>query len=137
MTSQLLVNVYLNEFDWWIKQKLSIKYYFRYCDDFIIVLQKRQDVEILIPLIREKLKEYALELHPQKLSVRKVRQGIDFLGYVILPHCIVLRTKTKARIYKKLQNIDKAQIDSYLGVATYAKGRDLIKELLQHKSFRE
>src|SRR3989344_6289457 len=37
LTSQLLINIYMNEFDQFIKRKLKIKYYIRYADDFIIL----------------------------------------------------------------------------------------------------
>ena len=77
---------------------LKVKYYARYTDDFVIVSDDKNYLEKLIPLIqsflREKLK---LELHPSKVSIRKYRQGIDFLGYVALSHHIALRTKTKKR----------------------------------------
>jgi len=37
LTSQLLVNVYMNEFDQFAKHVLKIKYYIRYADDFVIL----------------------------------------------------------------------------------------------------
>ncbi|MDD4902790.1 MAG: reverse transcriptase/maturase family protein, partial [Patescibacteria group bacterium] len=37
LTSQLLVNIYLNEFDQFVKRDLKIKYYARYADDFIFL----------------------------------------------------------------------------------------------------
>ncbi len=37
ITSQLLANIYLNELDKFIKHKLKVKYYIRYCDDFVIL----------------------------------------------------------------------------------------------------
>ena len=33
LTSQLFANVYLNEFDQFVKHKLKIKYYIKYADD--------------------------------------------------------------------------------------------------------
>jgi len=36
-----------------------------------------------------------LRLHKNKVSIRKLKQGVDFLGYVVLPHHRLLRTKTK------------------------------------------
>ncbi len=44
-----------------------------------------------------------LELHPKKVEIRKFRQGVDFLGYIIFPHYIILRAKTKRRIIKKIR----------------------------------
>ena len=49
--------------------------------------------------LKEELK---IELHPKKVDIRPLHQGIDFLGYVTLPHHRVLRTKTKRRMFRKL-----------------------------------
>ena len=49
-------------------------------------------------------RELFLEMHPNKVSIRKSSQGADFLWYVILPHHRQLRTKTKRRIVKKLKD---------------------------------
>src|SRR3989344_3954373 len=37
LTSQLFVNIYMNEFDQFMKHKLKAKYYIRYADDFVIL----------------------------------------------------------------------------------------------------
>ena len=37
LTSQLLVNIYMNKFDQWIKHIMKVKYYIRYADDFVIL----------------------------------------------------------------------------------------------------
>jgi hypothetical protein len=51
-----------------------------------------------------------LELHPLKTIIRKPNQGMDFLGYVIFPHHKLLRTKTRKRMFKKIE-IARAGID--------------------------
>jgi len=105
LTSQLFANVYLNEFDQYMKHQLKIKAYARYTDDFVIVSNERDYLERLLLPIQSFLEDkLELKLHPKKLSIRKARQGTDFLGYVILPHYRVLRTKTRRRIFRKLKN---------------------------------
>ncbi len=127
VTSQLFANVYMNIFDQYIKHKLKIKYYVRYCDDFVIVSQEKKFLESIIPKIFEFLKtELELKLHPRKVEIRKLSQGIDFLGYVILPHYRVLRTSTKKRLLRKAkENLSKGSIDSYLGVLSHCKGHNI------------
>ena len=79
-----------------------------------------------------------LRLHPQKVEIRKLSQGIDFLGYVVLPHHIVLRTKTKQRMFRKLKQkrlgLASGQItpesynqtpQSYLGILKHGDNHDL------------
>ena len=143
VTSQLFANVYLNELDQFVKHKLKGKYYLRYCDDFIILNKDIKYLKKLIVKIDDFLnKELKLTLHPNKIIIRKNRQGIDFLGYVVLPHYRLLRTKTKRRIIRKMTNkyellrdelITKESfnqsLQSYLGVLKHCKGYEIKKEI--------
>lgn len=115
-----------------MKHKLKVKYYIRYCDDFVIVSKKREFLEFLLPKISEFLEQkLQLKLHPRKVEIRKVLQGTDFLGYVILPHYKVLRTSTKKRILRKAkENLSKGSKCSYLGVLSHCKGYNLSKSFL-------
>ncbi len=89
LTSQLFSNVYLNDFDHFVKNELGIKYYGRYVDDFVIVHQNKDYLKSLIPKIRDYLKnELQLELHPKKIYMQHFSKGVKFLGVVIKPHRI-------------------------------------------------
>lgn len=104
LTSQLFANVYMNELDQFVKHELKVKHYARYTDDFVIVSSDRAYLAGLIEPIQRFLGERLnLALHPNKVSIRPYRQGIDFLGYVALPHHIVVRTKTRHRAFRKLK----------------------------------
>jgi RNA-directed DNA polymerase len=104
LTSQLFANVYMNEFDQFVKHVLKIKYYARHTDDFVIVSDSAQTLELLIPRIQaflcDKLK---LSLHPDKVSILPYHRGTDFLGQIVFPHHRLLRTKTKKRMWRKLR----------------------------------
>ena len=143
VTSQLFSNIYLNELDQYIKRVLRVKHYIRYADDFVLLSRNRDYLENLIPEIERFLSDkLKLQLHPNKIEIRKARQGIDFLGYVIFPHHIVLRTKTKRRMFRKL-TLKKQQLDagiiskesfhqtlqSYRGILTHCRGYQLLQEL--------
>jgi len=143
LTSQLFANIYLNEFDQFVKHKLRVKRYIRYTDDFIIVAEDRSYLEDVISPVRAFLLDnLVLDLHPKKITIRKFRQGVDFLGYVILPHYRLLRTKTKQRIIRKLKErvreynnglISKQTLEqslqSYLGVLSHADSHRLGNDL--------
>jgi|WetSurMetagenome_2_1015567.scaffolds.fasta_scaffold02993_5 RNA-directed DNA polymerase len=104
VTSQLFANIYLNELDWFIKRELKIKFYLRYCDDFIVLDKDKNNLLAIIPLLRIFLgEELKLKLHERKIIIRKLNQGMDFLGYVMLPHYSVLRTKTRNRAVRKIK----------------------------------
>jgi len=135
LTSQLFANIYLNELDYFVKQELREKYHLRYCDDFLILGNDQEHLANLIKPIEHFLDEKLhLFLHPNKVTIGKLDQGIDFLGYVILPHYKVLRTKTKKRMFKKLKKKKKEykpgeifkedlnrSIQSYLGLLSHGK----------------
>lgn len=118
LTSQLLVNIYMNEFDQWIKHPMKIKYYIRYADDFVILHQDKDYLWELVPKISDFLEEHLkLSLHPHKLFIKTISSGFDFLGWVHFPHYRVLRTTTRRRMFKNLQVSQKPEtVTSYLGL---------------------
>ncbi|OGN27983.1 MAG: hypothetical protein A2941_03070 [Candidatus Yanofskybacteria bacterium RIFCSPLOWO2_01_FULL_49_17] len=144
LTSQLFGNIYMNEFDQFVKHKLRVKNYCRYTDDFIIVSSEKEYLEELIPRIEAFLGERLhLKLHPAKVSIRKMGQGVDFLGYVQFLNHRLLRVKTRRRIFRKFNNqILKYQqgiisreklnssLQSYLGVFGHADTFSIEQELL-------
>ncbi len=143
VTSQLFANIYLNELDQFMKHKLKIKYYVRYCDDFIILSKDKYYLEKIIKEISNFLKDNLnLNLHPRKITIRKVGQGIDFLGYVTFPHHRILRTKTRRRMFKKIkqrkEKLERGEItkksfeqtlNSYYGMLSHCKGFKIRKEI--------
>ena len=129
VTSQLFSNIYLNELDYFVKHNLRQKFYIRYCDDFISLHQDKKYLENLVPQIANFLRvSLKLELHPNKITIRKINQGVDFLGYVALPRYRVLRTKTKQRI---LRLANSKNLQSYLGVLKHANAYKLREELIK------
>jgi retron-type reverse transcriptase len=144
VTSQLFANVYLNEFDQFVKHTLKKRYFIRYCDDFAILDCDREQLVKLIPIMQGFLSQrLKLSLHPNKVIIRKLSQGIDFLGYVVVPHATVLRTKTKRRTFRKLEqkicaynsgNISEENLNhslqSYLGILSHANAHRLRNDLL-------
>lgn len=135
LTSQIFANIYMNELDQFVKQKLKIKYYIRYADDFIILDSNKDNLykytSILVNFLDENLK---LELHPNKIILRKLSWGIDFLGYIVLPHYILPRTKTKKRIIKRIlkERISNQSLQSYLGYLKHANTYRLRENLKAH-----
>ena len=143
LTSQLFANIYLNELDQFVKHNLKIKYYIRYCDDFLILDSDREHLANLVSIIEKFLQtKLKLSLNQNKVFISKLSQGIDFLGYVVLPHYRVLRTRTKKRMFKKL-GFKRAQLStgeisgkafeqarqSYLGILSHCQSQKLKQKL--------
>ena len=127
LTSQLLVNIYMNEFDQFVKHKLKVKYYIRYADDFVILHQDREYLQHVLPNISGFLSEQLkLSLHPDKVSIKTLASGVDFLGWVHFPNHRVLRTATKKRMLRRVaENSSPETLDSYLGLLNHGNGYKL------------
>ncbi|KKR32110.1 MAG: Retron-type reverse transcriptase [Parcubacteria group bacterium GW2011_GWF2_39_8b] len=121
LTSQLLVNVYMDWFDQWMKHRLRAKYYIRYADDFVVMSRDKSELENILIQIRFFLKEnLSLDLHQNKVFITTLASGVDFLGWVHFPHHRVLRTVTKRRMLKNLKdNLSKETKTSYKGMLTW------------------
>ena len=118
LTSQLLVNVYMHEFDIYIKQELRAKYYIRYADDFVLLSYDREYLYKTLPKINGFLEEKLfLNLHEDKVHIKNYTTGIDFLGWIHFPHHRIIRTSTKRKILKKLSKHPRPEtINSYRGL---------------------
>jgi retron-type reverse transcriptase len=134
VTSQLFANIYLNDLDNFIKQNLKLKFYLRYCDDFVILLKSPRYRLEFIERIDYFLKtSLHLTLHPRKISVSTLSKGIDFVGYVQFLHYRRLRPQTKRRLKSRLKEglklfhtgkLTKEKMDqkvqSYFGILSHA-----------------
>lgn len=127
LTSQLLANVYLNELDQFVKQKLKVKNYIRYADDFVLLSRDRSELKRLLYVISDWLgKELKLCLHPDKVSIDTVASGVDFLGWVHWPEYRVLRDVTRKRMLKKVAGgVSEESLASYRGMLKWGNGYKL------------
>ncbi len=88
--------------------------------------------QLVLPIRQFLNRSLKLDLHEGKIKLRKLNQGIDYLGYVIRSHHRVLRTKTKNRILKRAARgeIDDHSLCSYLGILRHCRGWGISKKLL-------
>lgn len=63
-TSQYAGNLLLSPIDWYIKQDLKVKGYFRYCDDLVFFSDSKQELKAVYKLVRNKLSELNLKVKP-------------------------------------------------------------------------
>lgn len=143
LTSQIFTNIYLDPFDRFVAHRIGGSRYARFADDFVVV---SHDPFVLRSLkveaewfLSERLK---LTLHPQKVTLAPLHQGLDFLGYVILPHYRRVRSTTVRRMFRKLSEKVtgyysghvscehvKRSVNSYLGVLGHAAAYKVSKNL--------
>ncbi|MCI9247282.1 MAG: RNA-dependent DNA polymerase [Clostridia bacterium] len=141
-TSQYFANVYLNQLDHFMKEKLRVKYYVRYMDDFVLLLENKAQCKEMLEKITEFLtKELGLSLN-KKTNYFKAKQGVRFCGYKVYENHILLlkdnkqKIKRKIKIWNKLYHENKLdlketalKLNSWIGHAKNADTYHLIKEM--------
>ncbi|MBW7454736.1 group II intron reverse transcriptase/maturase [Paenibacillus sepulcri] len=100
--SPLLANVYLNHFDWGMKEKGFAVV--RYADDAVILCRTKEQAEEAYAAAKTILEdELQLRMHPEKTKVVHFDDGFRFLGfdfwkdYLIVPDTKVKKYKDKIR----------------------------------------
>ena len=127
MTSQILAIFYLNDLDHFIKEKLKVKYYVRYQDDFLLFHESKEYLQYCYNEIKKFLENEKLTLN-RKTRIFKNTDNYIFLGRNAKGRYVRYRNvkrKLKARRYK----YEKGQIPlgSYVGSLT------CYEELLKRK----
>lgn len=101
LTSQLFGNIYLSDFDNYMKTQLRIKYYGRYVDDLVCVHHNIHYLKYLIPTIRQYLQQnLQLVLHPDKVYLQRYTKGVKYLGSIVLPFRIYVSNRTTSNFYQ-------------------------------------
>ncbi len=131
LTSQLFANIYMDPFDKFVKYSLRVKYYVRYADDFIFLSTSRTELLCVLRSVQELLsQELALDLHPDKVFLKTLSSGMDFLGWTHFPYHRALRTKTKKRMMRRIrQRSEEAVLQSYLGMLGHGDGFELGEQI--------
>jgi hypothetical protein len=113
-TSQHLGNLYLNDFDWWIKQTIKPRAYFRYCDDMVVFDESKEKLQLIKVQMESELSKLQLKIKSNWQIYDIKRDGIDFVGYVFRPERTKLRSsiaKNFRVVCKKLQEISLQSIN--------------------------
>lgn len=115
-TSQFFANIYLNELDHFVKEELRIKYYVRYMDDFILLLNSKEEAIRYKQIIADYLREHLeLDLN-EKSRYYPNKMGVDFCGYRIFETHRLLRTRSKTKIKKLIRSWNKKDKEGTLDV---------------------
>ena len=78
-------------------------------------------------------KELKLLLHPDKLFIKTLASGLDFLGWVHFTNHRVLRTSTKKKMFRNINSKEGKQkenvVSSYLGMLKWGNGWKLQEQI--------
>jgi hypothetical protein len=107
----------------------------------------RQYLESLLPLLKVQTDKAGLKIHPNKIVLKSIEEGIPFLGQIIKPHRSYVGNRTKNNFYQAIVKINKimavtpqfswqelcdirAIINSYLGYMRHANSLNLRKKMM-------
>lgn len=137
----------LNDLDHYIKERLGVKYYIRYMDDFILIHNDHKHLEYCQQVIAEKLSEIGFELHPKKTRIYPVTNGIKFLGFehhlkesgkvvrLVIPKNVKMERLKLRRLVNKCKKgkISQAKVDecykSWKAHASKGNSHNLLKRM--------
>jgi len=99
----------------------------------VIFSEDKKYLEELVGKISEYLEsELKLALHPDKLFIKTLSSGVDFLGWVNFADHRALRTATKKRMMRRIrENSKKEVVSSYLGMLKHGNARKLAVGILE------
>lgn len=119
--SQYLGNLYLSGLDHTLKEKFKVKYYYRYCDDIIVLAETKEELHNLRKVTHVELRLLKLALK-KDYRVHPTRTGVDVLGYVVSNAKVSVRYNIKRNMLVKYSASNKA---SYNGILKHCDGRTL------------
>jgi len=106
--SQHFGNLYLSGLDHYMKEQMGCKYYFRYCDDIVILHSDKthlSKLQIEVSNYLENQLNLTLKNNWQIFPVDK--RGIDFLGYCFYHDHILLRKSISIKFKQRMTQIKK------------------------------
>lgn len=132
-SSQCYGNIILNCIDHYFKDELGVKYYYRYCDDIVILASSKKQLWLIRDMMHKQMGKLGLTVKHNEI-VWPISEGIDYLGYVYDGEKAPLRKRTKQKAARKLHKIKSRKrrqeiIGSLKGMAKWGDCKHLFKKL--------
>lgn len=107
--TQLIQLAVLDGLDHFIKEKLRIKFYIRYMDDFILIHHDKEYLKFCKGEIEKHLSNQRLKLSQRKTQIHPLKQGIKFLGFTfhLTETRKVVKRLSKENIAKRRRKLKK------------------------------
>lgn len=145
--SQAIAIIYLSYLDHYIKEKLKIPFYCRYCDDGILITDDKEHLKYCLSIIKDIVHDYKLELNLKKTRIYSIDNGFEFIGFRFIKKnnklLIKVKNQTKRKFKRKLKTLNKLYLNdnisydyfnqvkySYLGHLKYGNCNKLIRNNL-------
>ncbi len=136
-SSQCYGNIILSPLDHHLKDTLGIRYYYRYCDDIVVLGPDKPYLWHVRDIVHQQVARLGLAVKDNE-SVRPITEGIDFLGYIYDGNQARLRKRTKQKAARRLATVRSRKrrqevIGSFKGMAKWADAKHLYKKIT-HKN---
>lgn len=132
LTSQFFANIYLNELDHFVKEKICCKNYIRYVDDFVILMDRKSELLLIKNKLESELDSLRLKLNQNKSIIYRTEDGLKFLGHKVFPNFKLLRRENIVRFKRKLNKMSK-KIEN--GTITENEVKKSVQGWIAHSSF--
>lgn len=102
-TSNILGHVYHAAIDWYMMTEQGEKYYYRFCDDKILLGKSKYRIREAIFELKRLTEENGQTLKPTWKVVNPAKEGVEFLGAYITPKAARLKTSSRRRIERRFR----------------------------------
>lgn len=139
LTSQMLANFYLANFDFLMNEKFA---YGRYVDDFYVISIDKNEILKFIPEMRKELAKVKISLNPKKVYIQHYSKGISFIGAVVKMDRIYVGNRTVHNFEMAINKFNSVKdkkselehvvssINSYLGYMIHFKSYNIRRKVL-------
>jgi RNA-directed DNA polymerase len=134
LSSQILANFYLTEFDFYVTNDLRINFYGRYVDDFYLIHESKEYLLKCKQKIDSFLEnQLGLKLHPQKVYMQPVIRGCAFLGAFVYSSHLLVGKRLKKNLFTFHKNVSSKQLEdswqSYQGHCKHFQSKSLLQKV--------
>jgi hypothetical protein len=130
LNSQFFANVYLNALDQFAKHTLKCHHYLRYCDDLVLLAQRPEQLvewrERIRVFLRDRLR---LELNDARERLRRVGDGVDFLGYIVRADYLLVRQRVVGNMEERLAAFEREMVKEESQATRYSHKRTAVARL--------
>ena len=129
LTSQTWANIYLDALDQFAKRTLNCRGYLRYCDDFLLFSDDKDQLHAWKEQVQQHLNGLRLQLNWRRSTVYPTRTGIPFLGFRIFADHRRLRADN-VRLARKRLHANRDAVRA--GRMTRAEFRESLRAWIAH-----
>lgn len=135
-TSQYAGNLGLTKLDWYIKQVLSVKGYYRYCDDLVLFSDSRKDLSKWYKSIEKELTKLGLKVKPKEVYNLE-EDYLSFVGYRFSLNKVLLRRGIAVRLREAVKRQAKDALSSYYGWAKHCNATNLYFTTMRKEEWKQ